>query len=215
MNVFTGVNVFTSVILFLFAADINSIYLECNDIDHEEECLVETLASTLTLSQLLELNSYLPQVTALPQHQRRSLLSMEDPGQAMTTVRSHASNYHETIVGGADIDKEQPLYQPSLEGYYPAFGYETATPQCKRILNRYLGKCMMKSGDGGGERFQQVVLSQQNARNDNTGKLLNNNNNNIQIHKVHNNNNYYRGEDETFIKDLNFAQSIITCFVIS
>ena len=31
---------------------------------------------------------------------------------------------------------------------------ETATPQCKRILNRYFGKCMF--GKAGGARFQQM-----------------------------------------------------------
>ena len=69
-------------------------------LDQQDECILQSLP----LSQLLELYSRIsalsPSSTS-PTH-RRSLLS--DP---RTTVRSHAGNYKPTVVGGADIEKEQ------------------------------------------------------------------------------------------------------------
>ena len=99
--------------------------------------------------------------TALGRSRRRQLLmdTSLDPAQKIVSVRSHAPDFHPTTVGGADPESLQPLFQPSLEGYYPYMGYETATPQCKRVLNRYFGKCMFGSGSGGGgHRFRQVGL---------------------------------------------------------
>ena len=122
---------------------------------------VNSLGAPLTTTEA----TVVPDETAAETTAPASLLQVStDPAQELTTVRSHASNYHMTVVGGADVEKEQPLFQQALEGYYPAQGYETATPQCKRLINRYLGKCLLASGGGGGARFQQIgLLAQQHA----------------------------------------------------
>ena len=126
-----------------------------------------------------------------------------------------------TIVGGADVEKEQPLFQQALEGYYPAQGYETATPQCKRLINRYLGKCLLASGGGGGARFQQLhvgMLAQQHAT---TNGRKNNPNTRVgeatdeekeegeEGGSRSGESRLQRGQDAEFVQDLRYADGII------
>ena len=163
---------------------INLIFANANDAD-----MIEDL-SKLSLIQLWDIISQIPSHSnPILNHPRRSLLSTTttDPAQEIVTVRSHASNYHQTMVGGSDVDKLQPLYQPALEGFYPANGYETATPQCRRIFNRYAGKCML-GGQSSGARFQQIQLKQQHASSSRSVP---------------------RGQDPEFVNDMNFAKNII------
>ena len=170
---------------------INLIFANANDAD-----MIEDL-SKLSLIQLWDIISQIPSHSnPILNHPRRSLLSTTDPAQEIVTVRSHASNYHQTMVGGSDVDKLQPLYQPALEGFYPANGYETATPQCRRIFNRYAGKCML-GGQSSGARFQQIQLKQQHASSTRSTKLQ------PQSQSVP------RGQDPEFVNDMNFAKNII------
>lgn len=170
--------------------------------------------------QLLELQSKILSLSSfsISTTTRRSLLSTADPASDIVTVRSHASNYHMTVVGSADIDKEQPLYQPALEGYYPAFGYNSATPQCRRLLNRYLGKCMMggnKPTSGGSARFRETNRLQANQRADDY--LLHQRSleplpeavNDESEGEAATTDVPTRGEDQEFSQDLGFATNII------
>jgi hypothetical protein len=155
-------------------------------------CIAGELQARLSLRQLMTLDAAIQQSSSAPagreeratarsstiagasesrhgwrwwQRRRRLLMDTSlDPAQKIVSVRSHAPDFHPTTVGGADPESLQPLFQPSLEGYYPYMGYETATPQCKRVLNRYFGKCMFGiGGGGGGHRFRQVGL-RENAK---------------------------------------------------
>ena len=194
------------------------------EVCNNKKCISEKL-SNLSLMQLLELQSKILSLssstsTSTSTTTRRSLLSTTaDPASDIVTVRSHASNYHMTVVGSADIDKEQPLYQPALEGYYPAFGYNSATPQCRRLLNRYLGKCMMggnKPTSGGSARFRETNRLQANQRADNS--LLHQRSLEPLSEAVNDESEGEaattdvlptRGEDQEFSEDLGFAANII------
>jgi len=190
-------NMFMFILSFLLFSAISA-----QAITNPSDGLTIERLSKLSIEQLWEIVSSIPthaHVTHVTQqHHHRSLLSISsiDPAQEIVTVRSHASNYHMTTVGGSDVDKEQPLYQPSLEGYFPANGYETSTPQCKRILNRYLGTCML-SDKPGATRFQQVsLMSQQQQQR-------------VHHHLPQEAYALSRGQDADYIRDMKFAQNII------
>ena len=147
---------------------------------------------------------------SVQRRQRHLLMDTSlDPAQKIVSVRSHAPDFHPSMVGGADPGTLQPLFQPSLEGYYPYMGYETATPQCKRILNRYLGKCMFKNGDssGGGQRFQQVSLHDNNAGRK-SGKAHSIDDGVISGKATEHGAPALRGGDEDFRKSMDFAEAI-------
>ena len=72
---------------------------------------------------------------------RRKLLQ----AQKGNTFGAVSAEYAPTVVGGGPPLRFAPLYQPSLEGYYPVMGYEEASPMCKSLLNEYYGACMFKT----------------------------------------------------------------------
>eukprot|EP00946_MAST-07B_sp_MAST-7B-sp1_P001000 g1000.t1 len=202
----------------------------------DEGCLAKELQARLSLRELVALDTLIMRggraprgplegdfaagEASLSRHGQRRLL-MEtslDPAQKIVSVRSHAPDFHPTVVGGANPEALQPLFQPTLEGYYPYMGYETATPQCKRILNRYFGKCMFGSANGGNHRFRQVGL-EDNAKKGNSLQNLQHGTQRVGLQTqaadksrasaVSSGNMGSRGGDVAFRKSMDFAEAIV------
>eukprot|EP00946_MAST-07B_sp_MAST-7B-sp1_P002973 g2973.t1 len=202
----------------------------------DEGCIAKELQARLSLRQLVTLDTVIRRGGGAPRgalggdsiaressiaHHRQRRLLMEtslDPAQKIVSVRSNAPDFHPTVVGGANPEALQPLFQPTLEGYYPYMGYETATPQCKRILNRYFGKCMFGSDNGGNHRFRQVGLggntkkgnSLQNLQHGTQGVGLQSQAADKGHTSADSSSNFgSRGGDAAFRKSMDFAEAIV------